>query len=317
MRAVYCDGAIAHLRDNLPRPTTGSSETRLTVRLAGICDTDLQLARGYMGFRGILGHEFVGHDADGQRYTAEINNACHHCPTCQAGRPGHCPHRTVLGILNHDGAMAEEVCVPRRNLHAIPDTVDDHSAVFIEPLAAAFRIAEQIALGQETNLAILGDGKLGILCAWACRLSGANVTLIGKHPEKLAIAGQGIATHTVDETEGLARSFDVVADCTGSHSGFPTALGLVRPEGTIILKTTIAGTHAIALAPVVIDEIRVIGSRCGPFPRAIAALERREIDVRPLIGQEFPLKDADAAFLAAAAPGARKILIRVGTGKIG
>ena len=310
MRGVYCDGTSARFQADLLDPIPGADEVRLRVRLAGICDTDLQLARGYMGFRGVLGHEFVGEDAGGRRLTADINNACHACPTCLAGRPGHCPNRTVLGILAHDGALAEHVCVPRRNLHAIPESLDDREAVFIEPLAAAFRIAEQVTLGPDVSLGILGDGKLGLLCAWACRVSGARVSLIGKHPSKLALAGEGIATHLLAEAPSLARSFDVVADCTGSPSGFPIALGLVRPCGTVVLKTTVAGTHSVALAPVVIDEVRVVGSRCGPFPRAIAALANREVDVLPLIGAEFPLDAADAGFRAAAVSGARKILLR-------
>ncbi|HEX8199926.1 MAG TPA: zinc-binding dehydrogenase, partial [Isosphaeraceae bacterium] len=172
-------------------------------------------------------------------------------------------------------------------------------------------VAEQVELGPDVRLAVVGDGKLGLLCAWVARLAGARVELIGKHPEKLALAGEGIATHTLDAVPGLGRAFDVVVDATGSPTGLPTALGLVRPCGTVVLKTTIAGTYAIDLAPIVIDEVRVLGSRCGPFPRAIAALERRQIDVRPLIGAEFPLDDAEAAFRAAAEPGARKVVMRV------
>ena len=310
MRGVYCDGSSARLRRDLPEPEPRPGEVALRVRAAGICDTDLQLARGYMGFRGVLGHEFVGLAPDGRRYAAEINNACHACATCRAGLPGHCPNRTVLGILGHDGALAERVCVPERNLHAIPEAIDDVVAVFIEPLAAAFRIAEQVPLGPDVALAILGDGKLGLLCAWACRLSGARVTLIGKHPAKLALAGPDVAAHPLADAPRLARSFDVVADCTGSPTGLPTALSLVRPCGTVVLKTTIAGAHEVSLAPVVIDEVRLIGSRCGPFPRAIAALAAGEVDVRPLLGAEFPLDDADAAFRAAAEPGARKVIVR-------
>jgi threonine dehydrogenase-like Zn-dependent dehydrogenase len=311
MRGVYCDGAGIRFRDDLSAPQAGPGETILKVRAVGICDTDLQLARGYMGFRGVLGHEFVGQADDGRRVTAEINAACHRCPTCRAGRPGHCPQRTVLGILNHDGAMAERVRVPVANLHDVPDALSDREAVFIEPLAAAFRISEQVPLGPDVRMAIVGDGKLGLLCAWASRLSGAQVSLVGKHPEKLGLAGEGIAIHTLEDASALGRTFDVVADCTGSPSGLPTALALVRPCGTVILKTTVAGTYAIDLAPIVIDEIRLIGSRCGPFPRAIDALARRTIDVRPLIGAEFDLDDAEAAFQAAATPGARKILMQV------
>jgi threonine dehydrogenase-like Zn-dependent dehydrogenase len=311
MRGVYCDGTAARLRRDLPEPEPRGDDVVLRVRAVGICDTDLQLARGYLGFRGILGHEFVGQTDSGRRVTAEINAACHACPTCRAGRPGHCPHRTVLGIRDHDGAMADLVRVPKCNLREIPDALEDREAVFIEPLAAAFRVAEQVELGPDVRLAVVGDGKLGLLCAWVARLAGARADLIGKHPEKLALAGEGIATRTLDAAPALGRAFDVVVDATGSPTGLPTALGLVRPCGTVVLKTTLAGTYAIDLAPIVIDEVRVLGSRCGPFPRAIAALERRQVDVRPLIGAEFPLDDAEAAFRAAAEPGARKVVMRV------
>lgn len=311
MRGVYCDGGSVRLRRDLEEPTPGPGERALRVRAAGICATDLQLARGYMGFRGVLGHEFVGTTADGRRVVAEINNACHACATCRAGLPQHCPNRTVLGILGHDGAMADVVCVPERNLHDVPDHIDDRVAVFIEPLAAAFRIVEQVEPGPATRLAIVGDGKLGLLCAWVARSTGAAVSLVGKHPEKLALAGAGIATHPLDDLDRLARSFDVVADCTGSPSGLPTALRLVRPCGTVVLKTTVAGTYTVDLAPIVIDEVRVMGSRCGPFSKAIEALRDRRIDVRPLLGAAYPLDRADDAFRAAAAPGARKIVMIV------
>ena len=185
MRGVYCDGASVRLRRDLPAPEPGPGEVVLKVRAIGVCETDLQLVRGYMGFRGVLGHEFIGETADGRRVTAEINNPCRRCDTCHAGRPQHCPNRTVLGIFNHDGAMAERVSVPEANLHAVPDSIGDRAAVFIEPLAAALRITEQIDLGPEASLAILGDGKLGLLCSWVARLAGARVSLIGKHRAKL------------------------------------------------------------------------------------------------------------------------------------
>ena len=311
MRGVYCDGATVTLRRDLPEPVAAPGEIVLRVRRAGICDTDLQLARGYMGYHGVLGHEFVGETENGDRVTAEINNSCQVCPTCQAGRSYHCPNRTVLGILGHDGAMAELVSVPRRNLHVIPGQIDDRQAVFIEPLAAAFRITEQIALGPDVNLAVVGDGKLGLLCAWVARSTGARVSLIGRHAEKLGLAGEGIATYLADDSAPPAKNFDVVVDCTGSSTGLHSALALVRPCGTLVLKTTVAGTYDFNLAPIVIDEVQVIGSRCGPFPKAIDALARRAVDVRPLIEAEFDLDDAEDAFRAAATRGARKILLHV------
>jgi threonine dehydrogenase-like Zn-dependent dehydrogenase len=311
MKGVYCDERGLEFRDDLPEPRAGPDEVVLRVRAVGICDTDLQLVRGYMRYRGVLGHEFVAETAEGRRVTAEINVACRKCPTCRAGQPRHCPNRTVIGILRHDGAMAERVRVPISNLHDVPEVISDREAVFIEPLAAALHIAEQVVLGAEVRMAILGDGKLGLLCAWAARLSGAVITLVGKHPEKLALAGPGIATSRVEAARELGRAFDVVVDCTGSSSGLPTALSLVRPCGTIVLKTTVAGSYTIDLAPLVIDEIHLIGSRCGPFPPAIDALARRAIDVRPLISAEFALGDAETAFQAAATPGSRKIVMHV------
>jgi threonine dehydrogenase-like Zn-dependent dehydrogenase len=283
----------------------------LDVRLAGICDTDLQLARGYLGFRGILGHEFVGRSPDGRRVTAEINNACGACEACQAGRRNHCPRRTVLGIVGHDGAMADRVVVPTANLHPIPDELSDREAVFIEPLAAALRVVQQVQVGPGTRAAVVGDGKLGLLCAWVLERAGAAVTWVGKHPEKLALAGGRIETLLLESVGDAARGFDLVVDATGSPSGLPTALGLVRTMGTIVLKTTVAGRYEVDLAPIVIDEVRVIGSRCGPFPEAIQALVERRFDVTRLIEAEYPLDDAEAAFEAARRPGARKVLLRV------
>jgi threonine dehydrogenase-like Zn-dependent dehydrogenase len=309
MRAVYCHGSGIQFRDDLAPVEPREGEVNLQVKAVGICDTDLQLARGYMGFRGILGHEFVGITADGRRVTAEINNPCLICPTCRAGLTRHCPNRTVLGILGHDGAMADRVCVPESNLHAVPDSIDDRSAVFIEPLAAAFRVPEQVPIGPSTRLAVVGDGKLGLLCAWVARGLGAKVSLVGKHPEKLAMGGEGVWPIVAAEAGSIARSQDVVIDCTGSTTGLATALALVKPRGTVVLKTTVAGPHELSLAPIVIDEVQVIGSRCGPFPKAIAALESGEIDVRPLIGAEFPLDRAEDAFRAAAERGAKKVLL--------
>ena len=206
MKGIFCDSSGIRFRADLPEPEAGPGETILQVRAFGICDTDLQLARGYMNFRGILGHEFVGQLADGRRVTAEINAACHQCPTCRSGKPRHCPNRTVLGILDHDGAMAERVRVPIANLHAVPDIISDREAVFIEPLAAALHIAEQVALGPGVRVAIVGDGKLGLLCAWSARLTGADVSLVGKHPAKLALAGPGILTHTAEAADQLAAT---------------------------------------------------------------------------------------------------------------
>ncbi len=310
MRGVYSDGTSIRLREDLPVPEPRPGEVRLRVRAAGICDTDIQLARGYMGFQGVLGHEFVGVGETGQRFTAEINNGCGECPGCEAGDPRHCPNRTVLGILGHDGAMADFVCVPERNLHEVPDTIDDQRAVFIEPLAAAFRILEQMEVAPGTRLAVLGDGKLGALCTWVLRGAGADVTWVGKHNEKLALAGEGTKTCRLEEVGPLTRTFPIVVDATGSVSGLETAMRLVATRGTIVLKTTVAGPHTISLAPIVIDEFQVVGSRCGPFRPAIDALASGAIDVSPLIEKVYPLQKAEEAFAHAARPGTRKIVLR-------
>ncbi len=287
---------------------------RLAVRAVGICDTDLQIARGYMGFRGVLGHEFVGVDERGERYVAEINNACRRCETCLAGRPTHCPARTVLGIVGHDGAMADEVTVPRENLHRVPDAMSDHEAVFVEPLAAAFEVLEQVRVRSDDRVAVLGDGKLGLLTAWVLRGAAERVTLVGRHRHKLALAGASIAQRTTDEAASLARSFDVVVDATGSAAGLADAIKLARPRGTVVLKTTVAGEHALSLAPVVIDELTLVGSRCGPFGRAIEALAARAVDVRPLVSEVFSLDDAEAAFACAGRKGVAKVVIDVAAG---
>ena len=311
MKGLYCDGRSVTLRRDLPEVVAAEGEVVLRVRAVGLCDTDLQLARGYMGFRGVLGHEFVGDDARGDRWVAEINNPCRHCATCLAGRPTHCPTRTVLGIVGHDGAMAERVAVPTENLHAVPASVSDEEAVFVEPLAAAYQILEQVRVGRGDRVAVLGDGKLGLLSAWVLRTASDHVTLVGRHAHKLALAGDSIAQRTTDDVADLARACDVVVDATGSPTGFAAALGFARPRGTVVLKTTVAAEHTLSLAPVVIDELTVVGSRCGPFPKAIDALARKVIDVRPLLAARYPLDEAEAAFAYASRKGVAKVILDV------
>jgi threonine dehydrogenase-like Zn-dependent dehydrogenase len=316
MRALVLDHDGVKLQTDRPEPVPQDGEVRVRVRQAGICETDLQLIKGYHGFRGVLGHEFVGIAQDGafagQRVVAEINCSCWTCDTCRAGRPGHCPHRTVLGIVNHDGAFADAIAVPERNLHAVPDSLDDDAAVFTEPVAAAFQIPAQIPVRREDRIIILGDGRLGNLCAQVLASLSDHVVVVGKHQEKLAILdGMGIDTHLLKDVP-RDRTADIVVDCTGSATGLPTALDLVRPRGTIVLKTTIAGTQTLALAPVVVDEVTIVGSRCGPFDRALDALANGLVDVRPLIADRFPLQDGLQALERAAAPGVLKVLLEVG-----
>ncbi len=310
MIGVYCSGQNVKLRTDLPEVVPGAGEIVLNVTHAGICDTDIQLAKGYMGFEGVLGHEFVATDAQHRRFTAEINNACGQCDFCNRGLGNHCPNRTVLGIFRHDGAMAEKVAVPRHNLHAIPDSIADMAAVFIEPLAAAYQITEQIAIEPEMKVAVLGDGKLGTLCAWVLATKSRNVMLIGKHEAKLRKAGGDIQTSLLDDAKNkYPKAFDIVVDATGNASGLAAAIELCRPRGTVVLKTTIEGPHQLSLAGIVIDELTVVGSRCGPFPKAIEALSQSLFPVESLIEQVYPLAEAEAAFAHAGRRGAGKIVL--------
>jgi threonine dehydrogenase-like Zn-dependent dehydrogenase len=314
MRAIVLDDQVS-VTTGRPAPTPAEGEVLVRVIRAGVCETDLQLIKGYMGFRGVLGHEFVGvaesGPMKGRRVVGEINCACWKCETCRIGLPTHCPNRTVLGILNHDGAFADLIAVPQRNLHVVPDSLSDDVAVFTEPVAAAFQIPVQLTIGEQDRIAVLGDGRLGNLCAQVLARLTDHVLVIGKHPEKLAIlASMGIATTRLSNSLE-ERAFDVVVDCTGSESGLPTALKLVRPRGTIVLKTTVAGQQTLAWAPFVIDEITLLGSRCGPFDQALAALERGDVQVKPLISDRFDLSRGLDALSRAQTKGILKVLIDV------
>lgn len=314
MRALVLDDHL-ELRTEHPAPTPASDETLVRVLSAGVCETDLQLVKGYMAFRGVLGHEFVGvaetGPLAGRRVVGEINCSCWHCDTCTSGLSSHCPNRTVLGIVKHDGAFADYVAVPQRNLHTVPDTISNDEAVFVEPLAAAFQVLRQVAVRSSDRVVVLGDGRLGSLCAQVLSTVSSRVLLVGKHPEKLAItAAMGVSTALVSEIPS-ERWADIVVDCTGSETGLPTSLSLVRPRGTIVLKTTLAGTHTMAWSPVVVDEVTIVGSRCGPFDRALAALASGRVDVRPLVSARFDLSDGLAAMHAAADPAVVKVLLDI------
>lgn len=315
MRALVLDDDGVRLQSNRPDPVPGAGEVLVRVLKAGICETDLQLIRGYKSFRGVLGHEFVGialsGALEGRRVVGEINCACGTCAICQAGRPGHCATRSVLGILDHDGAFADLVAVPERNLHAVPDGVPTDAAVFTEPLAAAFQIPSQIDIAQDDRIIVLGDGRLGNLCAQVLASLSDHVLVIGKHAEKLGVLeALGIETRLLADRP-QNRDADIVVDCTGSESGLTTALELVRPRGTIVLKTTIAGTQTLSLAPVVVDEVTIVGSRCGPFDRALDALAGGLVEVEPLISHRFDLGDAVQALQVAAQPPVIKVLLRI------
>jgi len=287
------------------------------VSLAGVCNTDLEIARGYMAFQGTLGHEFVGTVEEGppewrgQRVVGEINFACHSCPICAQGLQRHCPSRSVMGILEADGAFAEFVRVPVANLHPVPDSVPDELAVFTEPLAAAFEILEQLHVEPDRDCVVLGDGKLGLLCAQVLHQAGARVLAVGHHRENLAILEKrDIETVLADDWRGELAS--MVVEATGTAQGFERAVAATRPRGTLVLKSTVAEKPTINLTPLVIDEIQVVGSRCGPFPPALRALELGTIEVRSLISDRIPLERADEALRLATGPGALKVLIETG-----
>jgi len=331
MRALVYRNNTLTLEKSYPRPSLESGEALIKVLQAGICNTDLEIIRGYLNFHGVLGHEFVGivesvHEGPGastpksllgKRIVGDINAACHqpNCHYCQRGMPTHCPNRTTLGIVNRDGAFAEYLTLPIKNLHLVPDNVSDEEAVFVEPLAANFEILEQVHLKPTASIVILGDGKMGQLAAQVLALSGCEVLMVGKHEEKLALVEKrGVRTYLFDDAQSFSlengRRVDMVVECTGSAQGLELAMQLVRPRGTIILKSTVAAQSTIHLAPIVIDEIRIQGSRCGPFAPALRALSQQLVDVRPLISARYTLDEGLAAFAHAEQKGVLKVLVR-------
>jgi len=314
MRALHWDGTAARVIDHAdPRATDGVAVVHVSV--AGICNTDLELVKGYMDFRGVLGHEFVGTVADGpaawqgRRVVGEINFACGHCVWCARGLQRHCPTRRVMGILDADGAFAEYVAVPLANLHRIADAVDDEHAVFTEPLAAAFEILDQVALAPDADCVVLGDGKLGLLVAQVLSHAGARVLAVGKHTSHLDILRRrGIAT--VEVSAWQRTPADIVVEATGSSAGLTMAIAATKPRGTLVLKSTVAGAAQLNLAPLVINEITVVGSRCGRFAPALAALASGAIDVTSLIAARRPLSAGVDGLRCAAEPGALKVLLQ-------
>ena len=316
----YENGAVSLRETPAPRR---EGEALVSVRLAGVCNTDLEIARGYAGFEGTLGHEFVGtveeapagrEELVGRRVVGEINAGCGRCELCRAGDARHCAGRTVLGIHARDGAFAEYLSLPAVNLLVVPEEVSDECAVFTEPLAAACGITERVSVEAGARVAVVGDGKLGLLCAQALKvLTLAEVTLVGRHDEKLRIAARrGVETTKAEDLKPSARrAFDVVVEASGSASGFATALELVRPRGTLVLKSTFHGTTEFNAAPVVVDEISIVGSRCGRFAPALELLRRRSVDVESLITEEHALAFGPRALARAAAPGVLKVLLRV------
>ena len=304
MRALVLDCRQSLSLADRPIPAAGD-ECLIRVTAAGICGTDLELLRGYGGFSGVPGHEFVGlveagaPDWIGRRVVGEITVGCGACEACRRAGRGHCEQRTVLGIRGRDGAFAEYLKLPAANLHAVPASLDDLTAVFVEPAAAACRVAEQVAIDAGTRAAVVGPGRLGLLVAQVLRLHGAEVTVIGRGEERRGTAARlGFQTSTAT-TANLARRFDLVVDATGSPAGFAAASALVRPRGTLVVKSTIHGETPVALSPLVVDEITVIGSRCGPFARAIDLLASRGLEVGPLVAGTHPLERFAEAFAEA------------------
>jgi threonine dehydrogenase-like Zn-dependent dehydrogenase len=289
-------------------PTPAPGEALVQVCRAGICNTDIEIIKGYMNYRGVLGHEFVGVLSDGSRVVGEINASDGTCDICRRGDVTHCRQRSVLGIFKRDGAMAEYLTLPVGNLHRLPDAITDPQAVFVEPLAAALEITDQGHIRPSQGVAVVGDGKLGLLVAQVLQLTGCHLHVIGRHARKLAILQRrGIpALDTPAEWNGR---FDVVIDCSGQASGFELARQLLRPRGTLVLKSTFHGAHEMTMAPLVVDEITVVGSRCGPFAPALRLLEQRLIEVETLLDAEYPIEQGVEAFKRAMSPGALKVQI--------
>lgn len=316
MRALVLEAGGPRLRHDYPTPEPDAGEALVRVLLAGICSTDLELIHGYGGFSGVLGHEFVGvaeAAADsgwlGKRVVGSINVGCGGCPTCRDGCPEHCPERTVLGIRGRNGAFAELLTLPLANLLEVPVTVTDEQAVFTEPLAAALRITEQVAITPTTRVAVVGPGRLGLLAAQVLALRSDQVRVLGRSAGSLELPTR-LGLETGLAADASDNAFDVVVEATGNDAGLAEALRLVRPRGTLVAKSTFHGRANVDLTKVVVAEVTVVGSRCGPFGPALALLREERIRVAPLIDAEFALEDALEALDHAARPGVRKVLLR-------
>lgn len=308
------------MRRDLPVPEPGPGEALIKVMAAGICNTDKEIARGYMDFKGIPGHEFVGvvtaaddPDLVGKRVVGEINCPCGICYLCLGGKENHCRERNTLGISGRDGAFAEYMTLPVSNLHVVPDTMPLYSAVFVEPLAACFRITEQVHISPSHRVAVLGAGKLGLMAAQVIRLNGCAVLAVGRHAHKLKILDRlGIKT-VMEKDLDIRERFDVVIESSGSPDGFNLARSLVEPGGTIVQKSTFVEPLSVDISSLVVDEIRVVGSRCGPFEPAIRALMRGLVHVQELIDRRFPLEMGMQAFEYAMRDEALKVILEMKT----
>ena len=306
MRALVFNNKL-ELKQNFEKPTPKENEALIKVKLVGICNTDYEITKGYMGYNGILGHEFVGvveeiNSEDksllGKRVVGEINLGCKNCDYCAKGLERHCPNRQTLGIFNKDGCFADYVTLPLSNLLEVSEKINNETAVFVEPLAAALEILEQLHIKPYEKVCVLGDGKLGLITALALNASNVDVTLVGKHQNKLDIAKeQNVKTVLLENLkQDDNKSFDVVVEATGRVSGFETSLSLVKPRGVLVLKSTIATGKELNLAPIVIDEITVLGSRCGQFAPALRLMEKNVIDFSKLVSAKLSFDDAILGF---------------------
>lgn len=321
MKAIVFDKELK-LDNNYPKPIPQEGEALIRVTLAGICNTDYEITKGYMGYVGVLGHEFVGIVEEvngedkslvGKRVVAEISWGCDdpNCEWCAKKNYRHCPNRHTIGIWKKDGCMAEYLTVPTKILFEVPENVTDEQAVFVEPLAAACEIVEQLHIDPMKKVLVLGDGKLGLTTALTLNAFNFDVILVGKHQNKLDIAeAQGVKTKLLDEFE-INKEYDIVVEATGSASGFETSMMLTKPRGTLVLKSTVASGKELNLAPIVIDEITVLGSRCGQFPPALRLLKNNRIDFTPFITKVYSIDEALEAFEANKSKESLKILIKI------
>ena len=325
MKAIYFDDQSFSIR-RMDRPQPKSGEALIRVYVTGICNTDIELFKGYYGFKGIPGHEFVGvvescpdyPQWQGVRVVGDINIGCGECLHCLADDPRHCASRNVLGIVNHDGSFAEYITLPVKNLHEVPNDLSDEQAVFAEPLAAALEVAQQVHIHNQQKVLIMGDGKLGLLIALGLQVYNPHLILVGKHADKLAIARQqNVETHLWSEKfqKELAGHFDVVVEATGKESGLGQALSFVHPEGIVVAKTTSHKLAAVDMAKVVVDEIQIIGSRCGDLDLALSFMDRGWVRVEPLIEAILPFAQFEEGFALAQTPSSKKVLIKVSDGE--
>lgn len=321
MKALIFDDGLK-LAENYKEPTMKAGDALIKTTLCGICNTDEEITKGYMGYKGVLGHEFTGVVQDvfngqdkgwiGKRVVGEINAGCKKCTWCAKGLERHCPNRGTLGIWQKEGCFSEYFTLPVSNLLEIPDSVSDEEAVFIEPLAAAYEIIEQVHIKPTDKVALLGDGKLGLSIALVLGALNIDITHIGKHQNKLNIsASAGNKTLLLEDATGLRQFFDVVIEATGSKGGFETSLNLVKPRGILVLKSTIAANEGLNLALVVINEITVVGSRCGQFAPVMRLLERKAIDVKPLITKILPFEDGVKGFELNRQKDTLKVILKV------